>query len=70
MSDRQADGGRTLVLEDGGLPATLGLKIRDPFRQPGCTYKDPNCMVDPSLDCSQQDSVYIITCDGCQNAVM
>ena len=63
--EKQADGGKTLVLEDGGLPATLGLKVRDPFRIPGCTFKDPSCIVYESIDCSRQDSVHIITCNGC-----
>ena len=67
--DRQADGGKTLVLEDGGLPATLGLKVKDPFRKLGCTFWDPACMVDPNVDCSQQDPVYIITCGGCNEKV-
>ena len=57
------------MLEDGGLPATLGLKVRDPFRTPGCTFKDPSCIVDESVDCSRQDSVYIITCNGCLETV-
>ena len=65
----QADGGRTMVLEDGGVPATLGLKIRDPFRQEECRFKDTKCRVDPKTDCSQQGRVYIITCNGCPEPV-
>ena len=65
----QADGGRTLVLEDGGLPVTIGLKKRDPFRSHGCTFGDPSCMVDPKEDCSSQAKVYIITCGGCNMRV-
>ena len=66
---QQADGGRTMVLEDGGLPATLGLKLRNPFRALQCTFGDPNCMVSPSTDCSLQDKVYIITCNECLDEV-
>ena len=65
----QADGGRTMVLEDGGVPATLGLKKRDPFRVERCRFKDDNCRVDPSTDCSQQGRVYILTCNACPEAV-
>ena len=65
-SVEQADKGKTLVMEDGGVPATLGLKLRDPFRRPTCRFMDPNCMVDPTVDCSQQDQCYIVTCNTCQ----
>ena len=63
-SSDQADGGRTLVLEDGGLPVTIGLKKRDPFWTPGCTFMDPTCMVDSKEDCSGQAKVYIVTCSS------
>ena len=61
-----------MVLEDGGLPVTIGLKQRDPFRTPGCAFKDPECMIDPKEDCSGQAKVYIVTCDNinCQNKVI
>ena len=65
----QADGGQTMVLEDRGTPATLGLKVRDPFRDEEYRFKDPSCQVSPSVDCSMQDQTYIITCNGCQEAV-
>ena len=68
-NDRQAVGGNTLVLEDGGLPATLGLRVRDPFRHEGCTFGDPTCIVDRRQDCSRQDVVYIITCNECKERV-
>ena len=60
-----------MVLEDGGISATLGIKQRDPFRQPGCQYRDPNCMVSPEIDCSQQGRVYIVTSNdnGCQEPI-
>ena len=66
---QQADGGRTMVLEDGGLPTTLGLKLRNPFRAQQCTFGDPNCMVSASTDCSLQDKVYVITCNECLDEV-
>ena len=36
----QADGDRAIVMEDGGVPANLGLKNRDPFSSEGCKFKD------------------------------
>ena len=68
-SGEQPIGGRTLVLEDGGLPVTLGLKKRDPFRVNGCTFKDKKCIVSPNTDCSRQGQVYIITCKSCKSNV-
>ena len=32
-------------------------------------FKDRNCRVDKKTDCSQQDRVYIITCNGCPEPV-
>ena len=58
-----------MVLEDGGIPITMGLKSRDPFRTQECTFSDVNCMVDTTTDCSQQDKVYIITCNGCMQDI-
>ena len=59
-----------MVIEDGGLPVTLGAKLRDPFRTPQCTYKDPQCIVDVRADCSQQAQVYICTCLGCSEEII
>ena len=67
--EKQADGGKTLVLEDGGLPITLGLKKKNPFRVEICTFNDPNCMVDRKTDCSKQNVTYIVTCNGCPDNV-
>ena len=65
----QADGGSTIIMEDGGIPATLGLKLRDPFRRSRCVFNDPECCVDPKVDCSKQDQCYILTCNSCQHQV-
>ena len=39
------DGQVRLVLEDGGAPVTLGLKVKDPFSIPVCQFGDPDCWV-------------------------
>ena len=56
-SEKQADRGQTLVLEDGGLPIMIGLKVRDPFRCQGCMFKDDKCMINLNTDCSRHASV-------------
>ena len=66
----QADGGQTMVLEDGGAPATMGLKVKDPFRVEECRFKDKDCNVTTTTDCSQQDKTYIITCKGCPTPIV
>ena len=57
-------------MEDGGLPVTLGLRVKDPFRHEGCTFNNPDCIVDAAMDCSKQDAVYSITCGGCLDDVV
>ena len=67
--DRQADGGQTLVVEEGGLPVTIGLRVKNPFRKDICVFKDPEYPVYTRVDCSRQDTVYSITCGGCLESV-
>ena len=66
----QPDGGTTMVIEDGGLTATRGAKMRDLFRIHQYTFMNPTCLADPKTDCSQQCKVYICTCDGCSEEVI
>ena len=47
-----SSGVRKVVLEEGGNPASLGLKKRDPFSTRGCKFKDPECIFNPEEDCS------------------
>ena len=42
---KSSDGQTRLVLEDGGAPVTLGLKVKDPFHNPVCQFGDPDCWV-------------------------
>ena len=58
-----------MVLEDGGLQATLGLKVRDPSMLQQCIFGDPIAWLPPSLNCSLQGKVYIVTCDNCLEEV-
>jgi hypothetical protein len=58
-------GGRTKVVEGGGVPITRGLKLGNPFRKDGCAFKDPNCRVSPKVDCGKMGAVYAVTCDIC-----
>ena len=36
------------------------LKRADPFKEPGCRFRDPNCIVDCRQDFAQMDLVYEI----------
>ena len=38
-----SDGMTRLIIEDGGAPVTLGLKIKDPFTTSGCQFGYPDC---------------------------
>jgi hypothetical protein len=64
-SMRTADGGKTKVIEAGGAPIFLGLTKGDPFRIPGCDFKDPRCIMDPKQPCSVQGACYRIECNLC-----
>ena len=39
------DGSKILVIEDGGHPIHIGLKVRDPMRPKGYIFDDPTCFV-------------------------
>jgi hypothetical protein len=58
-------GGTTKVVEGGGVPITRGLKQGNPFRKEGCAFKDPECRVNPKVDCGKMGAVYAVTCDMC-----
>ena len=59
------DGSRRVVLDEGGCPVTLGLKACNPFKEDGCQFKDPNCLITDNGDCSKMKSVYVIRCKAC-----
>ena len=58
------DGGRTKVVEDGGVPISMGLKRRDPHKSDKCIYNE-DCMVDVKNDCGVMNTCYSITCNKC-----
>ena len=39
------DGSRNIVMEEGGVPLTMGLKRTDPRETEGCQFGDTNCWV-------------------------
>jgi hypothetical protein len=57
----KAGGGRTKVIEVGGVSIARGLRKLDPFRTEGCDFKDPLCMVDPKIACSAMSACYQVT---------
>ena len=56
-------GGRTKPIEKGGLPITLGLRKRDPFRVSGCDFGDKNCPINEDQPCSTMGSCYRALCE-------
>ena len=40
------DGSRNIVMEEGGVPLTMGLKRTDPCETEGCQFGDPDCWVE------------------------
>ena len=63
---RGPDGGKTLVIEQGGRSLLSGIQRGDPFRPKECRWKE-NCYVDTNQDCMQADIVYQIKCLSCHN---
>ena len=47
-----------------GKTITSGLKIKDPFRKPGCPYKN-NCSVENNTDCLKMNITYQLDCQEC-----
>jgi hypothetical protein len=56
------DGARTKVVEMGGTPITAGLKQADPFKVPGCMFRDTECIVDPKTSCGTMSVCYQLLC--------
>ena len=34
-----------------------------------CIFQDPDCIVDPKIDCSRQDQIYIVKCNRSKDNV-
>ena len=45
-----AKGNKRLVVEEGGLPVSIGLKLANPFKTNGCQYGDINCLIQDDHD--------------------
>ena len=61
---------RVMVIEDGGLPITRGLKIGDPGRKAmDCVFGHNDCIVSPKHNCDQQGVIYRIQCKTCDTVI-
>ena len=61
---------RVLVVEDGGLPITSGLKIGDSGRNQGSFLFDDNeCIVQKPYQCDRMGAVYKIQCEACNEVI-
>ena len=61
-----AKGNKRLVVEEGGLPVSIGLKLANPFKTDGCQFGDNNCLIQDDHDCGTMGAVYCIKCLGCK----
>ena len=55
--------GRTKTIEKGGLPISLGLKKKDPFKLSGCDFGDKGCPINDEQSCSTVGTCYRATCE-------
>ena len=62
------DGQTRMVLEDGGAPITLGLKVKDPFHKDECQFGDPDCWVAKGK-CGKMSCVYCVVCNACNEEI-
>ena len=62
------DGSCSIVMEEGGVPLTLGLKKTDPCPTDGCQFGDRECWVEGNK-CSSMGSIYCITCNTCKQVL-
>ena len=58
------EGGFTKVVEDGGIPTSMGLKKRDHHSFEKCIY-NKDYVVEKRKDCEQMNTCYMITCNTC-----
>ena len=58
----QRANGRTKPIEKGGLPISIGLKKKDPFRINGCDFEDERCPINNKQACSTVGSCYRAMC--------
>ena len=53
------------MLEEGGIPVTLGLKLNDPFLTSGCQFGAEKCLISEKHKCNATRAVYTIKCKTC-----
>ena len=49
--ERSISEGKFLVVENGGRPIHIGMKVNDPCRLVGCVFHDSQCIVDNKYPC-------------------
>ena len=54
-NSRQAND-KLLVIEDGGIPIEIGLKVKDPMCPDGCIFGDTICIVQRGTNCDKHVS--------------
>ena len=59
----------TKVIEDGGLPIHIGLKVKDLMRPTGGIFGDPNCIVKSNQQCDRMGVIYNIHCNTCNDQI-
>jgi len=64
------DGNTRLVMEEAGVPVSMGLKRNNPIKAEGWRFDDGECMVDTKGDCSNLRSRYMIRCQKCSKVPM
>ena len=66
LNSQRGENNRILVIEDGGRPIHVGLKVRDPHRLDGCVFGQEACPVVSGTDCDRTGVVYKIECKQCK----
>ena len=68
--NKRDDPARVMIVEDGGLPITRGLKAGDPSKSKmNYVYGDSQCIVSPNHRCDQSGEVYKLQCKDCNTVI-
>ena len=68
-TDRSNSEGKFLVVEDGGRPIHVGMRVNDPRRPSGCVFGDRDCIVDSKYQCDKMSMIYRISCISCNQMI-
>ena len=60
---------RIQVVEEGGLPVSVGLRVNDPFHPGTWRYGHKECIVEKGKDCATMGILYEITCKSCNEVI-